>query len=83
MALGAPVVANDHPEQSKLINESGAGICVSWNEKEFAEAIIQILTDDELSMSMSKKGEKYAIESRDYKVIADILDNKYSELCSA
>jgi glycosyltransferase involved in cell wall biosynthesis len=82
MALGSPVVANNHPEQSKLINESGAGFCVDWDEKKFADAIIKIVTNKDLSARMSEKGEKYAVEKRDYRVIAESLDQKYRELCS-
>ncbi len=28
MAMGKAVVANDHPEQKRVIEESGAGYCV-------------------------------------------------------
>src|SRR5690606_17527731 len=35
MAMGKAVVANDHPEQRLVIEESGAGYCVSWDEAAF------------------------------------------------
>ena len=35
MAMGKAVVANDHPEQSLVIFESNAGICVSYEERSF------------------------------------------------
>ncbi len=43
MAAGKPVVANDHPEQKRVIEESGAGICVAYDEDAFAAAILSLL----------------------------------------
>ena len=43
MALGKPVVANDHPEQADVLRESGAGLVCGWNEQEFAAAIVELL----------------------------------------
>ena len=45
MALGKAVVANDHPEQRRVIEESGAGICVPYAEQPFAAAIVRLLED--------------------------------------
>ncbi len=35
MVLGIPSVANIHPEQKKILNESGAGLCVPWKKEDF------------------------------------------------
>ncbi len=45
MAMGKAVVANDHPEQKRVIEESGAGYCVPYEEQPFADAIVKLLKD--------------------------------------
>lgn len=75
LALGKPVVANDHPEQRQIIEESGAGICVGWDEREFADAILRLLGDEELCEEMSKNGPTYVSEFRTYETIADQVES--------
>ncbi len=77
MALGKPVVANDHPEQRKVINESGGGICVPYDERSFAEAILKILSDQESAKKMGESGRRYVLAHRSYERIADIVENRY------
>jgi|TARA_B100000315_G_scaffold241871_1_gene263154 glycosyltransferase involved in cell wall biosynthesis len=45
MALRRPVVVNDHPDQQKVVNESGGAICVPYKEEPFAQAIISVFED--------------------------------------
>lgn len=82
MALGKPVVANDHPEQRLVIDESGAGFCVEYDEAAFAEAIIKLLNDPSLCAAMGKRGRLYAQQNRAYSVIADSLESTYQRICS-
>ncbi len=76
MALGKAVVANDHPEQKLILKESGAGICVSWNEKQFAEAIKQILDNPDEKKIMGERGRKYVERERTYDIIADSVETE-------
>jgi len=80
MAMEKPVVANDHPEQTLVINESQGGLCVSYDVIEFANAINDILKDIKLGKIMGKKGRKYVREKRSYEVIAKNVMNKYHDL---
>jgi glycosyltransferase involved in cell wall biosynthesis len=80
MAMEKPVVANDHPEQTLVINESQGGLCVSYDVIEFANAINDILKNIELGEIMGKKGRKYVEEKRSYEVIAKNVMNKYHDL---
>ena len=80
MALGIPVVANDHPEQYKIIKESKAGYCVPYNENAFAAAIIVLLGDRDKQKDMGQKGAIYVKNYRCYKIIADKLENQYNHL---
>ena len=77
MALGRPVVANDHPEQKKVINESGGGICVPYDERSFAEGILKILSDQEAADKMGERGRQYVLSHRSYGRIADIVEDRY------
>jgi glycosyltransferase involved in cell wall biosynthesis len=80
MAMGKPVVGNDHPEQSLVIKESGAGYSPAWSEDEFAESIIKLLDDPSLAKAMGEKGRHYVEKYRTNTRMADIVENKYYEV---
>lgn len=80
MAMGKAVVANDHPEQSLVIKESGAGYCSPWSEDKFSESIIKLLDDSLLAKEMGVKGRQYVEKYRTNSRMADIVENKYYEL---
>jgi glycosyltransferase involved in cell wall biosynthesis len=80
MAFSKPVVANDHPEQNLIIRESEAGICVTWDEQEFADAIVRLLRDPELAAEMGKRGRLYVEKHRSYDVISRSVEQKYLEM---
>lgn len=80
MAMGKAVVANDHPEQRLVIEESGAGYCVPWDENAFGSAIVRILKDKEGAERMGALGRAYVAERRAYSVIADLVEQKFMEL---
>jgi glycosyltransferase involved in cell wall biosynthesis len=80
MALGKPVVANDHPEQSQIIAESGAGLCVEWSEQAFANAIIQLLTNPEKAAEMGQRGPEWVKQHRTYDQIADQVYARYQAI---
>ncbi len=80
MALGRPVVANDHPEQKKIIDESKGGICVPYVEEDFANAITKLLHDPQNAEEMGISGRKYIEQNRSYKIIADMLERQYGKI---
>lgn len=77
MAMGKPVVGNDHPEQSLVIRESGAGYCTTWSEIDFANAVIKILDDPALARKMGERGRSYVENYRTNSHMADIVERKY------
>jgi glycosyltransferase involved in cell wall biosynthesis len=81
MALGKPVVANDHPEQRTVIEVSGGGICVPYDEAAFAEAIVELLSDSERARGMGLRGRRFVEEYRSYVVLADRVEHCYRDLC--
>jgi glycosyltransferase involved in cell wall biosynthesis len=78
--MGKATVANDHPEQCRVLEESQGGICVPYDEKAFAKAIITLLKDAKLARKMGQNGRKYVIKNRSYHIIADNLESKYQEI---
>jgi glycosyltransferase involved in cell wall biosynthesis len=74
MAMGKAVVANDHPEQKRVIEESGAGICVVYEEGAFAAAILELLRNPEKASAMGLRGRRFVVEHREYGVIADFVE---------
>lgn len=83
MAMGRPVVGNDHPEQSLVISQSGAGLCVPWNEEAFASAIVTLLSDPALSERMGVKGRQYVEENRTNAIMATKIEEQYFHICKS
>lgn len=81
MAMGKASVANDHPEQRVVLAESKAGICVSSDETAFAEAIVHLLQNPTEAQQMGENGRQYILTNRNYKKMADIVENKMLEIC--
>jgi glycosyltransferase involved in cell wall biosynthesis len=82
MALQRPVVANRHPEQSEIIAESGAGICVDWSAEQFAEAISTLFADPIAAEAMGRRGREYVRDKRLYSAIAEDVAAEYFRLLS-
>ena len=80
MAMGKAVVGNDHPEQKRVIEESGAGFCVPYEEQPFAKAIARLLGDPEAARSMGERGRRYVAEHRIYGVIADGVERRMLDI---
>lgn len=85
MALGKPVVANDQPDQKKVLTESRGGLCVPYDEQRFAEAILTILNNPLIAKEMGMRGLEYVKKNRDYIAIADLVERQYYRLinCTA
>jgi glycosyltransferase involved in cell wall biosynthesis len=80
MAMGRAVVANDHPEQRLVIERSGGGYCVPWDEQAFAEAIVRLLDDPATADRMGERGRRYVAEHRSYTTIADLVERQFQAL---
>lgn len=80
MAMGKAVVANDHPEQRLVIQESGAGLCVPWDEAAFARAVVELISQPDVAKSMGAKGRSYALEHRAYNIIAEVVEARLQQV---
>jgi glycosyltransferase involved in cell wall biosynthesis len=74
MAMGKAVVASDLPEQQDLIERSGGGYCVPYDEDAFAEAVLKLAAHPERAREMGQRGRQYVFEHRTYAVIADVVE---------
>jgi glycosyltransferase involved in cell wall biosynthesis len=83
LALGLPVVANDNPDQERILREGGGGLCVRLVAAEFAAAICTLLADASLRRAMAARGQAYVRASRGYHVLAKLVADKYAELLHA
>jgi glycosyltransferase involved in cell wall biosynthesis len=83
MALGKAVVANDHPDQRFVIEQSRGGICVPWDEQAFADALIALLPAAELADAMGERGKRWVALNRAYPIIADNVEREYLRIAMA
>ena len=79
MALGKPVVANDHPEQADVLRASGAGIVCAWSEQEFAAAIVELLMDPQRCKEMGAAGRGYVAEHRTHWAMVELVAGRYRQ----
>jgi len=81
MALGVPVVANEHPEQRRVLDASRAGVCVPWGGRYFAKGVRFLAQiGHERRRETGRRGRRWVREHRAYDVIASELEKKYCEL---
>lgn len=77
MALGKPVICNDHPEQKEILEVAKVGKCVSWSVEDFSDAMLWMLKNPEAAMAMGKRGPEWVRKNRTYSVIAKQVFNQY------
>lgn len=80
MAMAKCIVANQLPEQCQVMEASGIGHCITWDEQAFADEICHLLEDPERARKMAAKGPDWVRVHRTYHVIADLVETKYQEL---
>ena len=79
MALGKPVVANDHPEQAEVLRQSGAGLVCGWSEHEFAAAMLELLKDPARAAQMGAAGRRYVAEHRTHWAMVELVAGRYRQ----
>lgn len=83
LALGLPVVANDHPEQRRVLRESRAGVCVPWGARYFAKGVALLARlGPAVRCHMGERGRQWVLAHRTYGIIATGIEAKYLELLS-
>ena len=81
LALEVPAVATDIPEQKRIIVESGAGICVPWDVKRFANAVNTVLNLTFAGRrALGRRGRGWVRKNRDFSVLSQIALRVYHGL---
>jgi len=80
LACGRPVVANRHPDQAKVLGESGAGLVVDYDPQAFADAVLELLAEPERARAMGRRGVDYVGRHRSYDQLSRRLEARYREL---
>jgi glycosyltransferase involved in cell wall biosynthesis len=71
LALGLPVVANDHPEQKDILRASRAGVCVPWGAQHFARGVRWLMRRSPAEReAMGLRGRAWVEANRTYARIA-------------
>lgn len=82
LAMGRPVVANDHPDQTLVINTSGAGLVAPYTVAGYAAAIVHLLAMRDQHPVMAKRGREFVLAERAYPAMAARLAARYRQLLS-
>jgi glycosyltransferase involved in cell wall biosynthesis len=82
MALGKAVVANEHPEQAAVLDRSGGGLVVPWDESRFADAIVTLLEDPSLAQSMGRAGRRYVEVNRTHSIMVGLVLGRYRDVAA-
>ncbi len=81
MALGIPIVANIHPEQQVILQQSRAGLCVPWRARHFARACIWLArAGRQRRADIGQRGRDWVIENRSYGSIAESVEATYLDI---
>ena len=78
LALGLPVVCNDNPDQQAIIEASGAGSCVPYTPRAFADAVLHWLSMAPNERARHREaGREHVRRFRDYPQLAQALAAEY------
>jgi glycosyltransferase involved in cell wall biosynthesis len=80
MALGKPVVANTHPEQTAILNECGVGVLVPWSASGFTEGISKLFSNPVVAAAKAGDGPAWVRAHRTYDRIAETVYRRYEEI---
>ncbi|OJZ17367.1 MAG: hypothetical protein BGP21_04890 [Thiobacillus sp. 65-29] len=80
MAFGKPVVANVHPEQTMILNDSGVGALVPWSASGFADGIAALLAEPVAAAAKAGDGPAWVRAHRTYDGIAETVARRYETL---
>ncbi|MDX6769399.1 MAG: glycosyltransferase [Elusimicrobiota bacterium] len=70
LGVGRPAVANDIPDQAVLLADSGGGLCVSYEEAAFGDAMAALAADPARREEMGRRGAAHMAAHRDYGLLA-------------
>jgi glycosyltransferase involved in cell wall biosynthesis len=83
LGVGRPVVATDIPDQKALLEASGGGLCVPFEEAAFGDALAALAGDAAGRERMGRQGAAYMAAHRDYAALTARAAAAYERLLGA
>jgi glycosyltransferase involved in cell wall biosynthesis len=83
LAMGRPVVATDHPDQRRVIEDSGAGTIVEASAAALARGVIHLLRDPGRAEAMGARGPAWVAANRNYAVLSEDVRRVYDGLLAS
>lgn len=81
LALGLPVVANNHPEQREILHQSRGGVCVRWSARSFAKGVHWLARcSAQERLAIGERGRQWVNQNRTYGLIADRVEERYQAI---
>jgi glycosyltransferase involved in cell wall biosynthesis len=80
LALGIASVANDIPDQQRVLADSGAGLCAPMAVAPFSAAVLRLLNDPALRAACAERGPPYVRAERSYAVLARRVAHSYARI---
>jgi glycosyltransferase involved in cell wall biosynthesis len=75
LLAGRPVVGSaEVDEHAVILQESGGGVCVTWDKQQFAAAVVSLLEQPERRRRMGEQGRHWALTNRTYSHLTDYLE---------
>jgi glycosyltransferase involved in cell wall biosynthesis len=80
LGRGRPVVGTlETPEQKAILESSGGGIAVPFDENAFAAALVALSKDRERRLEAGRRGAAYMAAHRDYAILAKVAETAYRD----
>lgn len=71
LALGCPVLVNKEIiDQNDVINKSGGGISLTYDETSFSDNILNLMNNKDILLKMADKGNNFVLKHRTYNKLA-------------
>ena len=80
LALGIPGIANDIPDQQRVLDDSGAGLCVPMDVGAFRDAVLEVLGNPVAARRFAARGPGYVQAHRTYAVLAAKVAAAYERI---
>ena len=80
LALGIPSVANDIPDQARVLADSGAGLCVPMEADAFAAAVRRLLDEPALAAACAARGPPWVRANRSYAILGRRVAQAYARI---
>jgi glycosyltransferase involved in cell wall biosynthesis len=80
MSLGRPTVANPVGDIKYLFEQHPVGLLASWEAEDFAEKILQLLSNPQQAAELGTSARKVAESKYDWRILTERLEKFYQKI---